>query len=205
MAAEMNAGRKEKIGIWNVREEALVLVEETFSFSLQKMEAMVVDGLKLQAGVPEDEAPFDVSSGGGGRWVLGEDCASIEDWLKKGKGEEEEGKMVLLMVLVQLRDPARRYEAVGAPMISIVHVAGVSGGRERRAIGWGGMRLSLMRKTRSAWDGERQRLTAVAGGQWNGQGREEEQGRGSGRRKGCILELFSQSHGGHVAEADQKS
>ncbi|KAK8938320.1 hypothetical protein KSP40_PGU020392 [Platanthera guangdongensis] len=118
MAVEMNAGRKEKIGIWNVREEALVLVEETVSFSLQKMEAMAVDGLKLQAGVPEDEAPFD---------VLGEDCASIEDWLKKGKGEEEEGKTVLLMVLVQLRDPARRYEAVGAPMISMVQVAGVSG------------------------------------------------------------------------------
>ncbi|KAK8944305.1 hypothetical protein KSP39_PZI007542 [Platanthera zijinensis] len=169
MAAEMNAGRKERIatGIWNVREEALASVEETLSFSLQKMEAMAVDGLKLQAGVPEDEAPFDVSPVGGGRWVL-EDAASIEDWLKKGKEEEEEGKTVLLMVLVQLRDPARRYEAVGAPMISMVQAAGVSGeegeaGYRVRGLHIGGMRLSLMRKTRSAWDGERQRLTAM---QW---------------------------------------
>ncbi|KAL0920922.1 hypothetical protein M5K25_007941 [Dendrobium thyrsiflorum] len=166
MAKAMNEGRKERIltGIWNVREEPLVSMEEILSFSLQKMETMAVEGLKVEAGVAEEEAPFDVSPAiqSNGSSIL-DSAVTLEDWLKKDNGE------VILMVLVQLRDPVRRYEAVGAPMIVMVQATrvggGPGGGEEGFKVGSlhvGGMKLSLGRK-RSVWDGERQRLTAM---QW---------------------------------------
>ncbi|XP_020685579.1 protein PLASTID MOVEMENT IMPAIRED 1 [Dendrobium catenatum] len=169
MAKAMNEGRKERIltGIWNVREEPLVSMEEILSFSLQKMETMAVEGLKVEAGVAEEEPPFDISPAieSNGSSIL-DSAVTLEDWLKKDNGE---AKGVILMVLVQLRDPVRRYEAVGAPMIMMVQATrgggGPRGGEEGFKVGSlhvGGMKLKLGRK-RSVWDGERQRLTAM---QW---------------------------------------
>ncbi|PKA50182.1 hypothetical protein AXF42_Ash020127 [Apostasia shenzhenica] len=94
MLTAMNEGRKERIetGIWNVREEKLTSMEEILCFSLQKIESMAVEGLKLQAEIAEEKAPFEVSpladSESYGRWPLSS-AEPIESYEKKGHGGVE--------------------------------------------------------------------------------------------------------------------
>ncbi|XP_020577458.1 protein PLASTID MOVEMENT IMPAIRED 1-like [Phalaenopsis equestris] len=162
MARAMNEGREERIlsGIWNVREEPSKSVEEVLCFSLQKMEVMAVEGLKMEAGIEEEEAPFEVSPVRHGRWIL-DSAAEIEEWLQRVDGG---AKDLILMVVVQLRDPVRRYEAVGAPMMAVVQAAGQGEGKGLKvgSMHLGGMKMGFGRR-RSVWDGEKQRLTAM---QW---------------------------------------
>ncbi|XVE61089.1 hypothetical protein DITRI_Ditri06bG0012100 [Diplodiscus trichospermus] len=63
MANAMSIGRKERVatGIWNVNEKPLT-ADEILAFSLQKIEGMAVEALKVQADMAEEEAPFDVSA-----------------------------------------------------------------------------------------------------------------------------------------------
>jgi hypothetical protein len=70
-----------------------------------------------------------------------------------------------MLVVAQLRDPMRRYEAVGAPSIVVIQAgrAGGSADDEPRFkvanMHVGGLRLKSADR-RNVWDGERQRLTA---------------------------------------------
>ncbi|WOL05323.1 hypothetical protein Cni_G14051 [Canna indica] len=167
MAAALNDGRKERIltGIWNVREEP-VTAEEILPFALQKIEAMAVEALKIQAGIADEEAPFDVSSLVAKVEKNPLDAATpLEGWEAACAGADS----VTLLVVVQLRDPLRRYETVGAPSIVIMQAAKVDGGgRDEEAkfkvasLHAGGLKLRAGAR-RSAWDGEKQRLTAM---QW---------------------------------------
>lgn len=167
MATAMNEGRKERIstGIWNVREEP-VTMEDILAFSLQKIEAMAVEALKIQAGMAEEEPPFDVSSLVGkpdGKNPL-DPAIPPEDWAKACSG----ATMITLLVTIQMRDPLRRYEIVGAPAIAIIQAvcvndAGDEEGRYKLAsLHVGGLKLKSGGR-RSIWDGEKQRLTAM---QW---------------------------------------
>ncbi|KAK9164751.1 hypothetical protein Syun_005653 [Stephania yunnanensis] len=63
MSTAMIKGRKERIstGIWNVLDEDPVPLEEILAFSMQKIEAMAIEALKIQADMAEEDAPFDVS------------------------------------------------------------------------------------------------------------------------------------------------
>ena len=87
----------------------------TLGFSLQKIEDMAVEALRIQADIQKEEAPFEVSpldlDG-----VL-DSAVTIEEWV--GGGMDSEGVMVA--VLVQLRDPIRQYEGVGGAMVVLVH------------------------------------------------------------------------------------
>lgn len=130
MASAMSTGRKERIssGIWNVNENPLT-AEEILAFSLQKIEAMSIDSLKIQAEMPEEEAPFSVSP------VTGKDqdyplasSVPLETWIKNYGLNSSESALgdpaaLTLAVVVQLRDPIRRYEAVGGPVIALVQAA----------------------------------------------------------------------------------
>ncbi|KAG0487684.1 hypothetical protein HPP92_009779 [Vanilla planifolia] len=169
MAAAMNEGRKERIltGIWNLKEEPLASLEEVLCFSLQKLESMAVEALKVQAGVAEEEAPFDVSpiSEGEREWLLNS-AEPLDKWTEKGNGKVEG---TILLVIFQLRDPLRRFEAVGAPLIAMVKASKAGDGGMGKEEGFklaslhvGGMKLRQGKK-RSYWDGEKQRLTAM---QW---------------------------------------
>ncbi|KAM1074476.1 hypothetical protein EV1_019201 [Malus domestica] len=62
MANTLSTGRKERIstGIWNVNENSLK-AEEILTFTMQKIEAMAFESLKIQAEMAEEEASFDVS------------------------------------------------------------------------------------------------------------------------------------------------
>ncbi|XP_008804649.2 protein PLASTID MOVEMENT IMPAIRED 1 [Phoenix dactylifera] len=167
MATAMNEGRKERIstGIWNVREKP-VTMEEILAFSLQKIEAMAVEALKIQAGMAEEESPFDVASLVGKAHSESPLDSAIppEDWAKTCSG----ATMITLLVILQLRDPVRRYEMVGAPSIAIIQAvrvddAGDEEGRYKLAsLHVGGLKLKSGGR-RSIWDGEKQRLTAM---QW---------------------------------------
>lgn len=171
MAAAMSEGRKERIltGIWNVREEP-VLVEEILPFSLQKIEAMAIEALKIQADMAEEQAPFDVSP------LANKEQSSNSHPLDSAVPPEEWGSVcagadtVTVLVAVQLRDPLRRYETVGAPTIAVIQAARAGEGDEEEgrfkvgSLHVGGLKLRAGGGgRRSAWDGERQRLTAM---QW---------------------------------------
>ncbi|XP_042437396.1 protein PLASTID MOVEMENT IMPAIRED 1-like [Zingiber officinale] len=170
MAAALGDGRKERIltGIWNAREEP-VAAEEILAFALQKIEAMAVEALKIQAGMAEEEAPFEVSA------VLPnkaekhplDSAIPPEGWESTLAG----AKSVTMLVVVQLRDPLRRYETVGAPAIAVIQASKLeAGGRDEEeeeakykvgSLHVGGMRMRTGGGARrSGWDGERQRLTA---------------------------------------------
>ncbi|KAM7513966.1 hypothetical protein LguiA_003549 [Lonicera macranthoides] len=185
MATAMSTGRKERIssGIWNVSESPL-MVDEILSFSMQKIEAMAIEALKIQAEMAEEDAPFDVSPLGGST-ITGsgkekshpmESAVPLEDWIKDSSvassyNKDPESEIIIISVVVQLRDPLRQYEAVGAPLIALIHATPVDNkldnyGEEKMfkvaSLHVGGLKLGNGGK-KNVWDTEKQRLTAM---QW---------------------------------------
>ncbi|KAL0361886.1 UNVERIFIED_CONTAM: protein PLASTID MOVEMENT IMPAIRED 1 [Sesamum radiatum] len=176
MAIAMNSGRKERVstGIWNVSEDPLT-VDEILAFSMQKIENMAVDGLKIQADIADDNAPFDVSPLNAKTTSLLASAVPIEDWIKANTTTKTSGldsEAITLSVVIQLRDPVRQYEAVGAPMIALIHATAVdekaeSYNDERRykvtSLQVGGIKVRTSAGPQHVWDGEKQKLTAL---QW---------------------------------------
>lgn len=111
MSSAMSEGRRERIatGIWNAR-EAPMAVDEILAFSLQKIEAMAIEALKVQAGMADEQAPFEVSPGDdvAGRHPL-DTAVPPEEWATACAGADA----VTMLVVAQLRDPLRRYEVQG--------------------------------------------------------------------------------------------
>lgn len=175
MANAMSEGRRERIstGLWNVDENP-VTAEKILAFSLQKIESMAVEALKIQADMAEQEAPFDVSpistkTGGTSVKDLFASAVSLEEWIK----EQREAENMALLMAVQLRDPIRRYEAVGGPVMVLITATSADtegndygNGEEKRfkvtSMHVGGVKLRSGTK-KSGWDSEKKRLTAM---QW---------------------------------------
>ncbi|CAJ2675973.1 unnamed protein product [Trifolium pratense] len=184
MSTIISSGRKERIstGLWNVDENP-VTIEELLPISMQKIESMTVEALKIQADTAEEEAPFEVSALRSKKGESGKDLLAsaipLEDWIRdqtlisyKGAAtasSDESGRVALILV-VQLRDPLRRYEAVGGPTMVLIHAtrAGTKGNEEEEkrfkvtSMHVGGFKVRSSTK-KNAWDNEKQRLTAM---QW---------------------------------------
>ncbi|KAH6799819.1 plastid movement impaired1 [Perilla frutescens var. hirtella] len=183
MATAVSSGRKERVssGIWNVSEEPVV-VEEILAFSMQKIESIAIDALKIQAEISEEEAPFDVSpldpktTAPNGR-VFNHILASavgVEDWIKENTSakvsshDSSASEAVTLAVVVQLRDPIRQYEAVGGPMVALIHAAVCREKSEEEtrfkvaSLQVGGLKVRSA-GVKTGWDTEKQKLTAL---QW---------------------------------------
>uniref|UniRef100_A0A0V0HN78 Putative ovule protein n=1 Tax=Solanum chacoense TaxID=4108 RepID=A0A0V0HN78_SOLCH len=169
MATAMNTSRNERIstGIWNISDKPLT-VDEILAFTLQKMEAMTVEALKIQADIPEEEAPFDVSA------IKKEDdghpldsAVPLEDWTKDDKSDS-----IMISVVIQLRDPLRQFEAVGGPMIALVQAVPIDeetnnfDDEEKKfkiaCLAIGGLKVRSGGR-KNTWDTEKQKLTAM---QW---------------------------------------
>ncbi|KAL2940347.1 Protein PLASTID MOVEMENT IMPAIRED 1 [Bienertia sinuspersici] len=126
IATAMGTGRKERIstGLWNVSDEPLT-ADEILAFSIQKIEAMTIEALKIQAEMAEEDAPLKVSPLSTQKdQNQNHPLASaipLDDWIKDNKLEESE--TITLVTVVQLRDPLRRYEAVGGPVIVLIHTS----------------------------------------------------------------------------------
>lgn len=181
MANAMSTGRKERIttGIWNVTEDPLP-ADEILAFSMQKIEAMSVDALKIQADMAEEEAPFDVSPLSGTAFSGLQDqkhplasAIPLEEWIKNSSTGvlSDNSVTIKLVMVIQLRDPLRRYEAVGGPMITLIHTTPAATKQEKNdkntkfrvtSLHVGGMKAQKRQK-RNSWDSEKQRLTAM---QW---------------------------------------
>ncbi|XP_073151839.1 protein PLASTID MOVEMENT IMPAIRED 1 [Henckelia pumila] len=178
----LNSGRKERFstGIWTVSEEPLT-VDEILAFSMQKIENMTVDGLKIQADIAEEDAPFDVSpldaktTAADGKVFnhLFDSAIPIEDWMKQknAKGSDDDAATITMSVVVQLRDPMRQYEAVGGPMIALIHAPCISSKpsysyEENKykvtSLQVGGIKMRTS-GNKTMWDDEKQRLTSL---QW---------------------------------------
>lgn len=173
MANAMSEGRRERIstGLWNVDENSLT-AEQILAFSMQKIESMAVEALKIQADMAEEEAPFHVSplstkTGDSVKDVLAS-AVSLEEWIKN----QSEAEKITLILVVQLRDPIRRYEAVGGPMVVLINAtsADTEGNEytddEKKlkvtSMHVGGFKVRSGTK-KNGWDSEKQRLTAM---QW---------------------------------------
>ncbi|CAI9115277.1 OLC1v1016134C1 [Oldenlandia corymbosa var. corymbosa] len=183
MVTAMNTGRKERIstGIWNLTEDPLTVVEVLAS-SMQKLEAMAVEALKIQADIAEEEAPFDVSPlliKGQENTHLLASAIPIEEWINgkalKSSTDDDDGDSagITISVVVQLRDPQRQYEAVGSPMIALIYASCVDikpGKYEEEklfkvaSLHVGGIKArDDGEKKKNQWDSQKQRLTAM---QW---------------------------------------
>ncbi|KAJ4870684.1 plastid movement impaired1 [Raphanus sativus] len=151
MANAMNSGRRERImtGIWNVEENPLASAEEVLAVSLQKLEEMVIEGLKIQADMVEDDAPFEVSAAKGQPNPL-ESTIPLDEWLKENRKQ----KTLTVLATVQLRDPTRRYEAVGGTVIVAVQAEEQEDGLKVGSLHVGGVKSN---------EAEKRRLTAA---QW---------------------------------------
>ncbi|CAL5215311.1 unnamed protein product [Lathyrus oleraceus] len=185
MSNIISSGRKERIttGLWNVDEDP-VTSEKLLPISMQKIESMTVEALKIQAGMAEEEAPFDFSALSSKKGVSGNDLLAsaipLEDWIRNqslgnNKGSatassDGEPEKVTLILVVQLRDPMRRYETVGGPVMVLIHASRVGANRteeeEKRfkliSMHVGGFKVRSSTK-KNGWDNEKQRLTAM---QW---------------------------------------
>ncbi|KAM6584707.1 hypothetical protein CsatB_011709 [Cannabis sativa] len=171
MATAMNSGRKERIstGIWSLSENSMT-PEEVLAFSLQKIEVMAMEALKIQAEMTEEEAPFDVSPliiPNTKRTHPISSSVPLEDYSRHSKGSET----LAMAVGIQLRDPIRRYEAVGGPMIALIYANPAPEEEEEEeeekrfkltSLHVGGVKVRNRGK-RSVWDSEKQRLTGM---QW---------------------------------------
>ncbi|XP_074586246.1 protein PLASTID MOVEMENT IMPAIRED 1-like [Curcuma longa] len=156
MATAMNKARKARTSL---SEEADTL-DEVLCIALQKIEAMAVEALKVQAEIADEEAPLEA--------LPPADTLNLavkhHDWCTNCS-------RATILLVIQLRDPVRGYEAVGAPLIATVQaVPSTDQGEsleERRfeleSVHVGGLKLGSDSKIKSAWDGEKQRLTAM---QW---------------------------------------
>lgn len=169
LAVALSEGRSERVstGIWSAGDDPETL-DEVFAFSLQKLETMAVDALAVQAEMADEDAPFEVSAAAGDTGVF-DSLVPSDEWSESGASDGR----VTLVAAIQVRDPSRRYEAVGAPMVAVVQSArllgasGYSAGRFKvRSLHVGGVQ---MRCTPSGgggsarWGAERQKLTAM---QW---------------------------------------
>lgn len=177
MATGMSTGRKERIltGIWNVNENP-VTVDEILAFSMQKIESMAVEALKIQAEIAEEEAPFDVSPLNENDKILAS-AVALEDWIKESSvatsiHENEEMENIIILVVVQMRDPMRQYEAVGAPLLALIYATRVNGKsdgyEEEKRFKVDSMHIGCLKirnggGKKNAWDSEKQRLTSM---QW---------------------------------------
>lgn len=183
MAIGMSTGRKERIstGIWNVGENP-VTVDEILALSMQKIESMAVEALKIQAEMAEEEAPFDVSPLNeniidGSEKDKNHPLASavpLEDWIKDSSVatsnyEAGDSETIIISTVVQMRDPLRQYEAVGAPLLSLIYAKQVDPdnyGEEKKfkvaSLHIGCLKVRNGGK-KNAWDSEKQRLTSM---QW---------------------------------------
>ncbi|KAG2645118.1 hypothetical protein PVAP13_2KG358900 [Panicum virgatum] len=163
MSMAMNAGRHDRVatGIWYTQ-EVPVTVDEILAFALQKIEAMAVEALKVQADMIDDQAPFEVSPEKTQAGHLLDTAAPPEEWESACAGADA----VTLLVVVQLRDPLRQYEAVGAPSVVIIQATRAAGSEDDEPrfkvanLHLGGLRLKSPNR-RNMWDGEKQRLTAM--------------------------------------------
>ncbi|KAJ0968860.1 hypothetical protein J5N97_021737 [Dioscorea zingiberensis] len=168
MAKAMNEGKRERIltGIWSVHMKPIT-IEEILTFSLQKIEAMVVEALKIQAEMTDEEAPFDVSP------LISEESRpnplSLAVPLKDAEENDKMTTNVTLLVVVQPRDPLRQYEAVGAPVTAVVQATKVESREEDEEVRFKvtGLHIGGLMVPRGGpkgiWDIEKQRLTAM---QW---------------------------------------
>ncbi|KAK4344517.1 hypothetical protein RND71_034693 [Anisodus tanguticus] len=171
MATAMNMRRNERIstGIWNISYKPLT-VDEILAFTLQKMEAMTVEALKIQADIPEEVAPFDVSPKKDDDGHPLDSAVPLEDWTK----DDKESDSIMISVVVQLRDPLRQFEAVGGPMIALVQAVHIDeetndfddDEEEKKfkiaCLAIGGLKVKSGER-KNAWDTEKQKLTAM---QW---------------------------------------
>ncbi|OEL36023.1 Protein PLASTID MOVEMENT IMPAIRED 1 [Dichanthelium oligosanthes] len=163
MSVAMSYGRQDRIatGIWNAQ-EGPVTVDEILAFALQKIETMAIEALKVQADMIDEQAPFEVSPEKTPAGHLLDTAVPPEEWASACVGADA----VTLLVVVQLRDPLRRYEAVGAPSVVIIQAARAAGGGDDEPrfkvanLHLGGLRLKSPDR-RNMWDGEKQGLTAM--------------------------------------------
>ncbi|WVZ65802.1 hypothetical protein U9M48_015107 [Paspalum notatum var. saurae] len=165
MSVAMSYGRQERIatGIWNAQ-EAPVTVDEILAFALQKIEAMAIEALKVQADMTDEQAPFEVSPEKTQAGHVLDTAVPPEEWASACAGADA----ISLLVVVQLRDPLRRYEAVGAPSLVIIQAVRAGGSKDDEDeptfkvanLHLGGLRLKSADR-RNMWDGEKQRLTAM--------------------------------------------
>ena len=169
LATALSEGRMERVatGIWSAGNDPETL-DEVLAFSLQKLEAMAVDALMIQAEMADEEPPFEVAPAAGETNVF-DALVPSDEWSESRGGSD--GR-VTLVAAIQLRDPSRRYEAVGAPMIAVVQsarmlgAAGLSGGRFKvRSLHVGGVQTRCLSGVggSASWRAERQKLTAM---QW---------------------------------------
>ncbi|XP_039785405.1 protein PLASTID MOVEMENT IMPAIRED 1-like isoform X2 [Panicum virgatum] len=169
LATALSVGRSERVatGIWSAGDDPETL-EEVLAFSLQKLEAMAVDALAVQAEVADEDAPFEVAAAAGDASVF-DALVPSDEW----SGGGSDGR-VTLVAAIQVRDPSRRYEAVGAPMVAVIQsarllgAAGHSAGRFKvRSLHVGGVQVrrapSGAGGSAASWGAERQKLTAM---QW---------------------------------------
>ncbi|CAL4932026.1 unnamed protein product [Urochloa decumbens] len=178
LAAAVSEGRGERVatGIWTAGDDPETL-EEVLAFSIQKLEAMAVDALAVQAEMADEDAPFHVAAAAGDAMSVFDALVPTDEWSESGAGAGGDGR-VTLVVAIQLRDPSRRYEAVGAPMVAVVqsarllgaagHHGGGGGGRFKvRSLHVGGVQTRCPAPGAAAgsasWGAERQKLTAM---QW---------------------------------------
>lgn len=177
MARGMTTGRKDRIssGIWNINDSPLSL-EDILAFSLQKIETMAVECLKIQAEIAEQDSPFNVSPLDSNTIPLA-NAVPLEDWVKK-----PEANSISISLLVQLRDPIRRYEAVGGPALVLIQARPAEEvynddlRYKVTSLHIGGLKLRSGDK-RNEWDSEKQKLTAM---QWllvNGLGKTSRRGK----------------------------
>ncbi|KAJ8512851.1 hypothetical protein OPV22_003285 [Ensete ventricosum] len=87
-------------------------VEAVLLDSMENMDGLALEGLRIQMGTS------------GGR------AGEVAE--KKGKAATRKDRMVLVMMMIQMRDPKENYEAVGEPMIGFIEAAAAAAVGSRR-------------------------------------------------------------------------
>jgi hypothetical protein len=151
MSKAMRHGRQDRV--------ATGAVDDLVAFSLQKIEMMAVEALKVQADMTDEKAPFEVSP------VVTDKPTTPPCRLRSGRAPAPVRARSPWSWRSSSGTPLRRYEAVGAPSIVIIQAARADGDDgdpkfKVASVHLGGLWLKSADR-RNVWDSEKQRLTAM--------------------------------------------
>nr|KYP62220.1 hypothetical protein KK1_016746 [Cajanus cajan] len=132
MPSGLKSGKLSSKSVANQTGSEFVSLEDLAPLAMDKIEALSMEGLRIQSGMSEEEAPSNIVAHDSVDSVDGIMSLSLtlDEWMRldsekrRGRGRKCGllGNNFTVALMVQLRDPLRNYEPVGTPMLALIQV-----------------------------------------------------------------------------------
>ncbi|XP_027368749.1 protein PLASTID MOVEMENT IMPAIRED 1-RELATED 1-like [Abrus precatorius] len=144
----LKSGKLNSSWVGNERGSEFVSLEDLTPLAMDKIEALSLEGLRIQSGMSEEDAPSNIIAQSFGDLLDIKDNSddvdgimglslTLDEWMRLDSGDIDDidnirkspgskggllGNNFTVALMVQLRDPLRNYYHVGAPMLALIQV-----------------------------------------------------------------------------------